>query len=392
MSTRPLPISPVVVGVFVRHSLDCKYKGDESWKRCRCAKHVRWTFDGVQHKRAAKTRSWAQAEEVKRSIEDQYRGGATSAAPTEPDARMTVARARELFLMSKAGQVGNDVLKKYERELKRLEDFLDGRGKFTLGAIDAEDIIEFQAGWTEYGSKQTRRRVITRYRSFFRYCLKRKWIADVPEFDRVPADTASDLPTLPLSEKQYAKLLTTVPETFTGDKANRVHAIVQLMRHSGLAIRDAVTLERSELHHDRKRGLHKVVTSRQKTDTHVSVPIPPDIARELLRVPNDNPRYFFWNTGTGKPQSAVTNWQHDLRELFRAAGFLEGHPHQLRDTFAVRLLEKGVPMEEVSKALGHESIKTTEKYYAKWDRGRQNRLDSLIQGTWGSKTKSPQGY
>ena len=38
-----------------------------------------------------------------------------------------------------------------------------------------------------------------------------------------------------------------------------------------------------------------------------------------------------------------------------------GHPHQLRDTFAVGLLEQGVPLEEVSKLLGHESIKTTEK-------------------------------
>jgi hypothetical protein len=50
------------------------------------------------------------------------------------------------------------------------------------------------------------------------------------------------LPTLPLSEKQYAKLLATVPETFTGDKAQRVRALVRLMRYSGLAIRDAVTL------------------------------------------------------------------------------------------------------------------------------------------------------
>jgi integrase/recombinase XerD len=97
------------------------------------------------------------------------------------------------------------------------------------------------------------------------------------------------------------------------------------------------------------------------------VPIPPDVEQELLTVPNGNPNYFFWNTGTGKPRSAVTNWQHDFTELFRGAGFAEGHPHQLRDTFAVRLLEKGVPMEEVSKAPGHESIKTTEKYHAKWD-------------------------
>jgi integrase/recombinase XerD len=41
--------------------------------------------------------------------------------------------------------------------------------------------------------------------------------------------------------------------------------------------------------------------------------------------------------------------------------------HRLRDTFAVDLLGKGVPLEEVSKLLGHESIKTTEQHYAKWN-------------------------
>jgi len=49
---------------------------------------------------------------------------------------------------------------------------------------------------------------------------------------------------------------------------------------------------------------------------------------------NDSPQYVFWNTGTGKPQTAVTNWEHDLRQVFRAAGQPEGHPHQLRDPFA----------------------------------------------------------
>ena len=46
------------------------------------------------------------------------------------------------------------------------------------------------------------------------------------------------------------------------------------------------------------------------------------------------------------------------------------------------LLEKGVPLEEVSKLLGHESIKTTERSYAKWVKGRLDRLNSLVIGTW----------
>jgi integrase/recombinase XerD len=43
---------------------------------------------------------------------------------------------------------------------------------------------------------------------------------------------------------------------------------------------------------------------------------------------------------------------------------------------------EGVPMEEVSKPLGHDSIKTTEKSYARWAKTRQDRLNSLVTATW----------
>jgi len=117
----------------------------------------------------------------------------------------------------------------------------------------------------------------------------------------------------------------------------------------------------------------------------VTVPIPPEVANELLAVLNGHPQFFFWSTGNGKEQSAVTNWQHELRTLFRAAGFLTGHPHQLRDTAAVEWLKSGIPLEEVSKLLGHESVKTTERSYSPWIKGRQDRLDALVIASWKSQ-------
>jgi integrase/recombinase XerD len=122
------------------------------------------------------------------------------------------------------------------------------------------------------------------------------------------------------------------------------------------------------------------VTARTKTGVHVSVPIPDAVAKEIIAVLNGNPRFVFWNTGTGKIQSAVTNCQHDLRSVFRAAfgKKTDFTPHCLRDTFAVDLLTKGVPLESVSKLLGHKSIKTTEKHYSPWVAERQRVLDSLV--------------
>ena len=87
------------------------------------------------------------------------------------------------------------------------------------------------------------------------------------------------------------------------------------MRYSGLAIGDAVGLERSKIELDAPKKFTRIVTSRAKTGVDISVPIPADAAKELLSVANGEPRYIFWQTGNGEPQSAVKNWHKDLRVL-----------------------------------------------------------------------------
>ena len=121
----------------------------------------------------------------------------------------------------------------------------------------------------------------------------------------------------------------------------------------------------------------------------MSVLIPTEVAAEILAVPLSNPEYIFWN-GKSKSRAQVTMWgSRYVRPLFEAAGVRSGHmvSHRLRDTFAVDLLQSGVPMEEVSKLLGRTSISTTEMHYAKWVKGRQDRLDSLVMGTWAAPAR-----
>lgn len=56
--------------------------------------------------------------------------------------------------------------------------------------------------------------------------------------------------------------------------------------------------------------------------------------------------------------------------------------HCLRDTAACEWLGAGVLLERVSKLLGHKSVKTTERYYAKWIPERQEQLDNALVATW----------
>lgn len=369
------------IAIFVRHTPDCKYAGDENWRRCKCRKHLRWTHDGKQYRRSAGTRSWEQAEIKRRELEESFARGATAPTVTRDD-RKTIGGAVDLFLLEKKTEgVKGGVYKKYDRELHRLASFLEARSKFFPADLTKEVLTEYRATWDElYPSSATRHQVQARIKRFLRFCHDAGWLERIPRLSPIRVDVP---PTLPLSEAEYKKLLAQVPKQFEGELAKRVRALIQLMRHSGLSIRDAVTLERSELVHDAKKKLHRITTSRQKTGTAVSVPLPKEIAAEVLAVLNGNPRYVFWS-GSGLETSAVTNWQHDLRALFRAVFGQDTDftPHCLRDTFAVDLLQKGIPLEEVSKLLGHTSIKTTEKSYSPWVKARQDRLDSLVVATW----------
>jgi integrase/recombinase XerD len=374
---------PPVITIFVRHSADCRYAGDEFEKRCRCPKHLRWTHERKQHRASAKTRIWAEAEKRKREIEDQLSGRAPEVRTDE--GQRGLQSSIDIFLQDKKNQgVTAAVLGKYTRELQRLRDYCEQNRVFTVQGITRELLTGFCATWPElYPSTYTRSKVRERVRSFLRYCYEAQWIPRIPQLAKIKVE---EPPTLPLTADEYTRLLDAIYGTIEGkEKQTQVHALIQLMRWSGLAIRDALTLKRSELQHDKVRKLYRVVTARQKTGTHVSVPIPPDVAEELLAVLNGNTEYVFWS-GKGEEESITKNWaKYYIAPLFKAAKIRnDGHmmSHRLRDTFAVDLLEKGVPLEEVSKLLGHESIKTTERHYAKWVKGRQDRLDSLVTATW----------
>jgi integrase len=53
-----------------------------------------------------------------------------------------------------------------------------------------------------------------------------------------------------------------------------------------------------------------------------------------------------------------------LEAAFSRAGVTDASSHNLRKTFATRLLSRGAAITDVQHLLGHASVKTTEKAYA----------------------------
>lgn len=374
MSAAPL------ITIFVRHSADCKYKGDEFEKRCKCRKHFRWTHNGEQYRRKASTRSWVEAEEQKRNLEDQLAGRTPRTAEV---AGITLAEAIKLFDRSKEAQgVVPQVRSQYARDLGRLLKFSESRSLFTPAqALTLDNLILWRGTWSSTFAPSTYTQSVTqrRLRHFLKFAYRADWITKIPHLSYIKIDEPE---TEPLTDVEYKKVLSAARKVRSDCE---VYTLIQLMRWSGLAIRDAALLKRTDLVEE--DGTYRIIRKRTKTKANMYIPLKPEIAAEVLKTLNGNPVYVFWDRQTAESSeyNAASHWGAKVSDVFKAAGIeSDGHmiSHRLRSTFAVDLLRKGVPLEHVSKLLGHTNVSTTEKHYAKWVKGRQDLLDDVVSATW----------
>jgi integrase len=140
-----------------------------------------------------------------------------------------------------------------------------------------------------------------------------------------------------------------------------------------------------------------VRTYRKKTGEDVFCKMPPFVIEALKVAPHDSDRYFFW-TGQSDIHTRAKKWGYRMRKLFtlakvmtemktryrRSGGKLKPEPetelvtsatpYMFRHTLARDFLESGGSMAELAELLGN-SVRICEKFYSKWDKRRQDRLE-----------------
>ncbi|WP_345741612.1 site-specific integrase [Tenacibaculum mesophilum] len=119
-----------------------------------------------------------------------------------------------------------------------------------------------------------------------------------------------------------------------------------------------------------------IITKRQKTKTSVKIPLL-DKAKELIVKYQDHPRVIASNTLLPKLSNQRINGYlkeiADLCEIKKNLTF-----HMARHTFATTItLNNGVPIETVSKLLGHRKIATTQIYARVLERKVGEDIDRL---------------
>jgi integrase len=107
--------------------------------------------------------------------------------------------------------------------------------------------------------------------------------------------------------------------------------------------------------------------------------LPSEVIDALKSFVPKSRNYFFW-TGNGQLETAKKDWSAKMLKLFQAAGVGGGtarRSHNFRKTLAVKVAEKG-GLDAAMNLLGHKSIKTTEKAYAKFTEGRKDQVRDAL--------------
>jgi integrase len=358
--------------LYRRHTEACPHKEKgRRWTRCNCPWWIDGTIRGREVRQSARTRKRDEAErELARLRGD---------LPEEMG--VTIPGAVESWLRDlEARGLTTSSMKLYRRTAKRWESFCADKGIRELRQVRQADVAEHWQAWRL--ASLTAGKALERLSAFFGFTVARGWLSRNP-MEGMKRPKVVQTPTLPYSRSDWAKLLAgcdTLTHTTAKARAKQARCLLLVMRYTGLRISDAVGLREGDIQGD------MVPVRQEKTGVLIRVPVPGWVVAELATCPKVGRDHYFW-TGRGKLASAVTVWQqtlaliHERSELPPEEGTVRV-AHRCRDTFAVELLLAGVPLERVSRLLGHTSIKTTEKHYAPWVQERQRQAEEDVRRAW----------
>jgi integrase len=372
-----------VVTIYVRHQGGCRYEGRSFARGCDCVKWLRYSGDACfcqgrkhglhrQHKLTAGTRSWEIAEEKRAELQSRLDSAETSPLPTTAEAkRATIEQELETYLSAKHSEnISKSVQRKLRYQLGLFSNFLAGRSKFFSAEIEPRDVIEFRASWE--WSDLTKIKAQQNLRGFIRAICRenRSDLLDALKPIKETKEGKARRKPKPFSEAEIKSIV-----KHTHDE--KLKTLVRLMVSTGLAIIDAVQLERHQI----ADGWLRI--ERQKTGRKVLQRLDADLHTELVATLNGNPKYVFFN-GSGTAESETKRLHTIMRGIMKVAKvYTRGNVfHRFRDTAVDFWLGNGWSMTEVAAALG-DTLAVCERHYADLASQRmEERLAKLPVRSW----------
>ena len=173
----------------------------------------------------------------------------------------------------------------------------------------------------------------------------------------------------PVRRIHKIKSVIPVKETYSDDEMERLRdacteirdlALIDMLASTGMRIGELVRLNKEDVDFNERECVvfgkgdkERIVYFDARTKLHL---------QEYLNTRKDNDKALF--VGLRKPYRRVTinGIELRIRQIGREVGIKKCHPHKFRRTMATVAIDKGMPLEQLQKLLGHEKIDTTLHY------------------------------
>lgn len=173
----------------------------------------------------------------------------------------------------------------------------------------------------------------------------------------------------PVRRIHKVKTATIIKETFTDENIEKMRdectnirnlALIELLISTGIRVGELVNLDKKDLNlEDRscivqgKGNKQREVYFDARTKIHLI---------QYLNLRKDDNEALFVSRNKPHQRLSIAGIELIVRKLGRRTKVNRVHPHKFRRTLATMAIDKGMPIEQVQKLLGHVKIETTMHY------------------------------
>ncbi|MDI3321967.1 site-specific integrase [Pinibacter soli] len=249
---------------------------------------------------------------------------------------------------------------RYETTLRHTQAFLEYKYQkedLDITKLDYQMVCDFEHWFKVVRNcdHNTTIKYISNFRKIINRCIKYGWLKQDPFFGF--SMRKMEVQRVPLTEKELNAI---IQLDFSIPRLQLVKDIFVFCCFTGLAYIDVKELKRSSIVMGNDDKLW-IMSNRHKTKTATRIPILP-VAKNILEK-------YAYNNECMKKDAALPTFSNQkmnnyLKEIADACGIKKTLTfHIARHTFATTVtLSNGVPIETVSKMLGHKDLKTTQIY------------------------------
>lgn len=173
----------------------------------------------------------------------------------------------------------------------------------------------------------------------------------------------------PVRRIHKVKTVSNIKETYTDEELELMRdnceelrdlAIVDMLASTGMRIGEMVLLNRDDLNFNERECIvlgkgskERIVYFDARTKLHL---------QEYLKSRLDNDPALFVTLKAPYKRVQIGGIENRLRELGKNLKIGRVHPHKFRRTLATMAIDKGMPIEQLQRLLGHQRIDTTLQY------------------------------